>query len=186
MSRLDTKTRILNAAEQVVLDRGVSALTLDAVAGAAGLSKGGLIYHFDGKDALIRAMIARIGTCMQARMDRSCAADGSPGTWTRAYLDAAFPPPGRADDRDAAREAALIAALGNDPALLVPYAAQYAGWVERQKADGIDPVLAAIIRLAADGLWMNEVFGVRAVREPGRDSVLRRLRRMTRPEGGDA
>src|SRR5690349_19054927 len=86
MSTPDTKTRILTAAETVVLERGVSALTLDAVAEAAGLSKGGLIYHFESKEALIRAMIARIGTCMQERMDRFCAADGQPGTWTRAYL----------------------------------------------------------------------------------------------------
>jgi AcrR family transcriptional regulator len=183
MSKPDTKTRILSAAELVVLERGVSALTLDAVAEAAGLSKGGLIYHFDSKEALIRAMIARIGTCMQERMDRLCANDGRPGTWTRAYVDAAFPPPGTEDDKDAAREAALIAALGNDPALLAPYATQYAGWVEQQKADGIDPVLSAIIRLAADGLWLNEVFGIRAVSESDRAALLQRLRAMTRPDG---
>src|SRR3954454_22441411 len=84
MSKPDTKTRILSAAELVVLERGVSALTLDAVAEAAGLSKGGLIYHFDSKEALIRAMIARIGTCMQERMGRLCAIYGRPGTCTRA------------------------------------------------------------------------------------------------------
>ena len=181
MSTLDTKTRILAAAEQVVLERGVPALTLDAVAEAAGLSKGGLIYHFESKEALIRAMIARIGACMQERMDKLAAADGGPGGWTRAYLGAAFPPPGTPDDRDAMREAALIAALGYDPALLAPYAAEYAGWVDRQKADGIDPVLAAIIRLAADGLWLNEVFGIRAVDPADRAAVLQRLAGMTRP-----
>ncbi|MFE0755544.1 TetR/AcrR family transcriptional regulator [Inquilinus sp. NPDC058860] len=180
MSTPDTKTRILIAAEQVVLERGVSALTLDAVAEAAGLSKGGLIYHFASKEALIRAMIARIGACMQERMDRLSAADGRPGTRTRAYLGAAFPPPGTPEDRDATREAALIAALGNDPALLAPYAAQYAGWVAQQQADGIDPVLAAIVRLAADGLWLNEVFGIRAVDPADRAAVLQRLDAMTR------
>jgi AcrR family transcriptional regulator len=184
MNKPDTKIRILSAAESIVLERGVSALTLDAVAEAAGLSKGGLIYHFDSKEALIRAMIARIGTCMQERMDRLCADDGRPGTWTRAYIDAAFPPAGTEDDRDAVREAALIAALGNDPALLEPYAAQYAGWVEQQKADDIDPVLSAIIRLAADGLWMNEAFGVRPVGSADRAAVLQRLRDLTRPDKG--
>lgn len=181
MSTPDTKTRILAAAEQVVLERGVPALTLDAVAEAAGLSKGGLIYHFESKEALIRAMIARIGACMQERMDRLTAADGRAGGWTRAYLGAAFPPPGTPDDQDATREAALIAALGYDPTLLAPYAAQVDGWVEQQKADGIDPVLAAIIRLAADGLWLNEVFGIRAVDPKDRAAVLQRLDAMTRP-----
>jgi AcrR family transcriptional regulator len=180
MSTPDTKTRILAAAEQVVLERGVPALTLDAVAVAAGLSKGGLIYHFESKEALIRAMIARIGACMQERMDKLSAADGRPGTWTRAYLGAAFPPPGTPDDRDATREAALIAALGYDPSLLAPYAAQVDGWVGQQRTDGIDPVLAAIVRLAADGLWLNEVFGIRAVDPADRATVLQRLRDMTR------
>ena len=55
MSTPDTKTRILSAAEAIVLERGVPALTLDAVAESAGLSKGGLIYHFESKEALIRA-----------------------------------------------------------------------------------------------------------------------------------
>ena len=180
MSTPDTKTRILTAAEQVVLERGVPALTLDAVAEAAGLSKGGLVYHFASKEALIRAMIARIGTCMQERMDRLTAADGKPGTWTRAYLGAAFPPAGTPDDQDAMREAALIAALGYDPALLAPYAAQYSEWVAQQRSDGIDPVLAAIVRLAADGLWLNEVFGIRAVDPADRAAVLQRLDAMTR------
>jgi AcrR family transcriptional regulator len=180
MSTPDTKTRILTAAEQVVLERGVPALTLDAVAETAGLSKGGLIYHFESKEALIRAMIARIGTCMQERMGRLTAEDGKPGSWTRAYLGAAFPPAGTPDDQDAMREAALIAALGYDPALLAPYAAQYAGWVGQQRSDGIDPVLAAIVRLAADGLWLNEVFGIRAVDPGDRVAVLQRLDAMTR------
>lgn len=180
MSTPDTKTRILAAAEQVVLERGVPALTLDAVAEAAGLSKGGLIYHFGSKEALIRAMIARIGACMQERMDKLTAADGQAGGWIRAYLGAAFPPPGTPDDQDAMREAALIAALGYDPTLLAPYAAQYAGWVGQQRTDGIEPVLAAIVRLAADGLWLNEVFGIRAVDPADRAAVLQRLRDMTR------
>lgn len=182
MSKPDTKTRILVAAEQVVLARGVSALTLDAVAEAAGLSKGGLIYHFDSKDALIRAMVTRINACMADRMDRSGSDDGRPGRWTRAYVDAAFPPEGGDDDEDARREAALIAALGHDPALLAPYAADYAVWAGRQRDDGIDPVLATIIRLAADGLWMNEAFGIPAVAADERATVLDRLRRMARGE----
>ena len=36
---------------------GVSAMTLEAVAREAGLSKGGLLYHFASKDELIAAML---------------------------------------------------------------------------------------------------------------------------------
>jgi AcrR family transcriptional regulator len=45
--------------EQLVADQGASSLTLDAVAQAAGVSKGGLLYHYPNKDALLAAMIER-------------------------------------------------------------------------------------------------------------------------------
>ncbi len=40
---------ILDAASRVVLDKGASALTLESVAEQAGISKGGLLYHFPTK-----------------------------------------------------------------------------------------------------------------------------------------
>jgi AcrR family transcriptional regulator len=43
---------------QVVQARGAGSLTLEAVADVAGVSKGGLLYHFPTKDALIDGMVA--------------------------------------------------------------------------------------------------------------------------------
>jgi len=39
------RDRILDAAEQLVAHQGASNLTLEAVAQAASVSKGGLLYH---------------------------------------------------------------------------------------------------------------------------------------------
>ena len=39
--------------------KGVAKLTLEAVAKEAGVSKGGLLYHFSNKEALIEGMIVR-------------------------------------------------------------------------------------------------------------------------------
>ncbi len=55
-----TKERILNAAEGVVLRDGVARLTLEATAAEAGLSKGGVLYHFPSRDALVTGMVARL------------------------------------------------------------------------------------------------------------------------------
>jgi len=63
------RDRILEAADQLVAAQGASNLTLDAVAQAAGLSKGGLLYHFPSKDALLMGMLDR--HCEQ--MDQRCA-----------------------------------------------------------------------------------------------------------------
>jgi AcrR family transcriptional regulator len=54
--------RILDAAEELVCTRGIAGFTLDAVAQAAGVSKGGLLYHFRSKDSLIAGMQRRMAS----------------------------------------------------------------------------------------------------------------------------
>ena len=54
-----TRDALLDAADHIVASRGVARLTLEEVAREAGVSKGGLLYHFKSKDALTEAMIGR-------------------------------------------------------------------------------------------------------------------------------
>ncbi|MBA58032.1 MAG: hypothetical protein CMQ40_02550 [Gammaproteobacteria bacterium] len=51
------KNTILAAALRVVEREGANHLTLDAVAKKAGVSKGGLLYHFENKKALLKGMV---------------------------------------------------------------------------------------------------------------------------------
>ncbi len=55
----DTQTRILDAAEQLLAERGFAACSLRAVTGAAGVNLGAVNYHFRSKEALIQAVFAR-------------------------------------------------------------------------------------------------------------------------------
>ena len=57
--RPSSKEEILQATERVVLKQGAGNLTLDAVVKESGVSKGGLLYHFPNKDALLMAMLDR-------------------------------------------------------------------------------------------------------------------------------
>lgn len=43
---------ILDTATKIVMENDYNALTLDAVAKQAGISKGGLLYHFPNKELL--------------------------------------------------------------------------------------------------------------------------------------
>ena len=52
-SQSGTKERIIRAAEDLVIRDGVSKLTIEAAANEAGLSKGGVLYHFPSRDALV-------------------------------------------------------------------------------------------------------------------------------------
>jgi AcrR family transcriptional regulator len=58
------RDRILDAAEDLVCTRGIAGFTLDGVAQAAGVSKGGLLYHFRSKDSLISGMQRRMASRM--------------------------------------------------------------------------------------------------------------------------
>jgi AcrR family transcriptional regulator len=57
--RDDRPDIILDAAEAVVRRAGARALTIDAVAAEADLSKGGVLHHFSSKNALIFALMGR-------------------------------------------------------------------------------------------------------------------------------
>lgn len=67
--------RILDAAEDLITAQGVAAFTLDAVAQRAGVSKGGLLYHFSCKDSLIsglqRRMVLRVEDTLREAGARS-------------------------------------------------------------------------------------------------------------------
>ncbi len=66
MARPSSKEIILEAAEAIVLESGAVHMTLDAVAERSGVSKGGLMYNFPTKEALLEAMINR----MRDRLNR--------------------------------------------------------------------------------------------------------------------
>ncbi|RYE93109.1 MAG: TetR/AcrR family transcriptional regulator, partial [Myxococcales bacterium] len=106
-----TRERLLDAAEAVVIEQGVARLTLDAVAAAARTSKGGLLYHFASKDALVVGLVGRLTARIEHDLAERVRLDPEPvGRHTRAYLALAFP---ATDDRlRATLAAALIGALG--------------------------------------------------------------------------
>jgi len=58
----DVKSRILDAAQQVFLKRGYQSASVDEIAEMAPASKPTIYAHFDGKQALFEAVIARVIT----------------------------------------------------------------------------------------------------------------------------
>lgn len=172
MPRPSQREPLLDAAEQLVLAEGVGALTLNGVARAAGVSKGGLLYHFDSKAALVAAMVERVAARFAAAQDRHVDESGDA---VSAYVDATFPRGRPARSREDRLGASLLAAFQHDPELLAPLQGRYEGWQERLEASG-DPVAATIVRLAVDGLWLADLFGLAPLDGKLREQVLERLR----------
>jgi AcrR family transcriptional regulator len=73
ISMRPARERLLDAAERVVVESGATHLTLDAVAKSAGISKGGLLYHFPSKESLLQGMVTRHFQEVDAEVDKRLA-----------------------------------------------------------------------------------------------------------------
>jgi AcrR family transcriptional regulator len=177
-----SKDRILDAAERVVLRDGGAHLTLDAVAAEAAMSKGGLLYHYSGKDDLIRGMIDRLQALFEAEMNRLASEDPCPaGRITRAFLNASQPQqPSESCIRVGQVAAALLAAVATNPGLLEPVHERTRALRAMMLEDGIDPVAAIIVHLAADGAWMAGLFGAPPLDPELNARVMAKLDELTR------
>ncbi len=90
------RAQLLAAASEIATHHGVAALTLDAVAERAGVTKGALQYHFANKQGLLDALFGqateRFGAQMAARMATDSGGDGAAArAYLHAVLDAANP-----------------------------------------------------------------------------------------------
>jgi AcrR family transcriptional regulator len=159
--RGDTRARLLDAASTVIRRDGPQALTLDAVAAEAGVSKGGLLYHFKSKRELLDALVARWMDDFQRDID------AAPGSFPERYV--------RASDGAKAEEAGLLAALVAEPGVLAAVRDRHTAWQDRIATEGGDPVDATVARLAADGLWLADLLGIAPPGGELRAQILARL-----------
>ncbi|KQV40976.1 TetR family transcriptional regulator [Massilia sp. Root335] len=63
-----TRDGILDAAEKLFVEQGVSRTTLQHIATAAGVTRGAIYWHFDDKGALFNAMMERAILPLEAEM----------------------------------------------------------------------------------------------------------------------
>lgn len=173
----DTRARILQGAGEVVLRDGVARLTLERAAAEAGVSKGGVLYHFGSRTALVTAMLERLSAAFEADLERLGAYLGGPGDFTRAYLEATFAPAaGDEDSRERRLGAAVIAGVVADPELLGPLRDRFAAWQRAIEDDGLPVELATAVRFAADGVWFADLFALAPLDGRRRGDVHRALR----------
>lgn len=102
------KARLLEAAEQIIRTRGAAALSFDAIAKAAGVSKGGVQGVFGNKEALLIALYDHLDSGYEARFDEARRAGGTP---VHAYIDAVL----SAGEAVNQRVAALSVAMTQEP-----------------------------------------------------------------------
>lgn len=179
----DARTRILDAAEAIVRRAGVAALTLEAAAREASVSKGGLLYHFASKEALLAGLLNRLANFVAADFEAGVAAQQpGPGQVARAMLEwAVGMPQAEMEERCDRAAAVFLAAFHHDPALLDPMRRVIGHMRERVMADGLPPGHGLAIMAAGDGLFMARIFGLYRLTQPEREAVNAALSRLIQP-----
>lgn len=155
----DTRQLVLDAAARVISKRGI-ATSLDVIARQAGVSKGGLVYHFDSKEALLLALATQhldgFRAHVLAHVDPH---EPEPGRLTRAYVRANLV---AEEDRAARERFALLAQLISVPAVIDLATADEDRWARDLAADGVPHPVRTLVVAAADGistsaLWASTV-----------------------------
>lgn len=173
----ETRDRILDAFERLVIERGERAGTLAATAEAAGVSKGGLLYHFGAKAALVEGLTERLDRFGEAEEAKLRAMDDAVAVFIRESVIADQPVDrtllallqlGQLEEHAAARDAltrlddhylaALEARIGDRELALVIvrlsdgiYLRSALGGSESIPADSVDRVIARLDALIRRG-----------------------------------
>ena len=104
---------ILDTACHLAAHEGLGKVSIQALADAVGVTKGGVFHHFPNKKALVHAVFQHlVGELDRDINDRLAEEDGSYGSFTRAYVRVTFE-----DEVFHGHEAwrALCMSMANDP-----------------------------------------------------------------------
>ena len=155
-----TRQRILEAADAIARGEGPASMSLDAVAAAAGVSKGGLLYHFPSKSKLLKALVddylSRFDSVLQDE-ERS----GRPNAVILAYIQhfrserlGRTPPP-----------SGLLAVIAEDPDMLAPVQRYERNFLGRIRANATDPEFATVAFLAIQAVRSAELLNTQVLDE---------------------
>jgi AcrR family transcriptional regulator len=148
---MSAREDVLDALEQILIRDGERAATLDAVAAQAGVSKGGLLYHFGSQRALVEGLAERMRERAAQDVELMAEAPDGPSAYfvrTSVFEDTPF-------DRT------LVAATrlsGRDEAPVhQAFADMREGWLALIREEVGDDARAEAIMLIGDGLYYNAV-----------------------------
>lgn len=149
------RDKVLDAAESIIASAGVAALTIDAVAKAMGITKGGVQYCFGSKDAMIDALFVRWEQAYQTVFDSIAGEHPDPVTIIRAHMEATRHP----DEVSSAKAASLMAGLARTPEHLAGTRDWYRKRIEQLDLRTPAGRQARLAFLATEGAFILRFFG---------------------------
>ena len=148
------RARVLDAFEDLILTDGERAATLDATAKQAGVSKGGLLYHFGSRDELVAGLLERLDDLTTADLERMAAAEEGPVVY---YIRTSVM---EDDALDRALVTASRLAQGGSPAAGDALRRVRHRWEDMIRPHVRDQAALDLVMLVSDGLYFNNSIDV--------------------------
>jgi AcrR family transcriptional regulator len=167
-----TKDKICEAAIQIASRDGMLAMTLENVAREAGITKGGVMYHFPSKDELVRGVIEYFSQQCETMLIRRVADDPEPRMrWARGMLDCLIPETAsESADENAAADfptdilarffVATLTGAVTSPGAMQPLRDLAAKMRNRCLSDPRDGMEQLLVWLTIDGLLLWQYMGL--------------------------
>ncbi|WP_313203534.1 TetR/AcrR family transcriptional regulator [Stenotrophomonas sp.] len=153
--RTSKRDRILDAAVSVINRDGLGAVTFESVAAEAQLTRGGLLYHFPSREALLRGIDEHLVKAWEASMETLLGKRAEEATTLERYRTFV-----RVSAQSATRAELMFMLESMDPeAGERPWGPVMKRWAPSPPARAVaDPGALDdfVARLAADGLWIYE------------------------------
>lgn len=174
----DTRKRIVQAAITLAQEQGTRGLTMEAVAEAAGVSKGGLFHHFASKDELLCAIIDESIAVYQRQIETKVAAGED---YVEVFLEHVF----AKDQHSQPFMRSLLAAAAEDPQFARTAQSWFQAWERRLQSEGLTAAQAGLLTLVANGLFIERALDL-GVRSPDQVGPIHELLvRCIRPDSDE-
>jgi len=171
------RNKLIECAARIAAEQGPGGLTIQAVADAAGVTKGGLFHHFSDKRQLIESVFKDFLTKLDEEIDQALEQDPvAYGRFTRAYIMVALQ--NIAPQREADVWKAFSLCALTEPQFRVLWNEWIHGRLASHQETDQDPALH-IARYAFDGVWSANLMG--AISSEDYFALLDRLVEMTKP-----
>lgn len=177
---MSTKKQLIEAASRVILSKGVNNLTLNAVAEEAKVSKGGLLYHYGTKDALIIAMnqhvIEGFHSYIQENVDKGY-------SYHKAYLQATLE---MVSERTSLFDitTSLLAAIATNHDVLDLWREEYKFLNDKFSQEDYPHTYTLLVKSVCDGLWFSKLFHFDHMNHEDEQEVISYILNLI-DEGGD-
>jgi len=180
VGRRSSKESILDAAERVIMRQGMANTTIEGVAAEAGISKGGLFYHFTSKKDMLMQLMDRYERNFTAmRRDIYEALPESPTRFLKATVLACVHDPARKEHGNISSVLSLL----DDVDMRQRVFEMKLRIFEEVARESQSPEKAMLALFATDGLWLTELFGKEVISRELLDKVIAQLLHLIDAEG---